>query len=81
MLTSSDAWPSASPEARALYEEKLVEMPWNPAYVVFGHLGDHLGAASPGFVKEFMAPIVLDAQRRRAAGTAREQAREEPEGE
>jgi hypothetical protein len=57
----------ASDATRQLYKDKLVEMPWNPTYVVLGHLGDHLGAANPAFVKHFMAPIVLDAERRRAA--------------
>lgn len=58
----------ASPLTQRLYEEKLVEMPYNPAYAIFGNLGDHLGATSPGFVKQFMAPIVLDAARRRSVG-------------
>jgi len=58
----------ATETAKRLYKEKLVEMPWNPAYVIFGHVGDHLGASSSGFVKHFMAPIVLDAERRRARG-------------
>lgn len=58
----------ASADTERLYANKVVEMPWNPAYLIFGHAGDHLGASSSGFVKQFMAPIVLDAQRRRAAG-------------
>jgi pimeloyl-ACP methyl ester carboxylesterase len=55
----------ASPQIEALYKEKLVEVPWKPTYVVYGHVGDHLGAASAGFVRRFVAPIVLDASRLR----------------
>ncbi|MBN2582780.1 MAG: hypothetical protein JXL80_06895 [Planctomycetes bacterium] len=62
----------ASSQVRAQYKEKLVEVPWNPGYVVFGHVGDHLGAANPAFVKRFVAPIMLDASRRRAAENAPE---------
>ena len=63
------ALPKGAGEAtRRLYKDNLVEMPWNPAYIIFGHVGDHLGASSSGFVKQFMAPVVLDAERRRAAG-------------
>ena len=58
--------PDVDDSTRRLYGDKLVEVPWNPAYVVFGHAGTHTGAASSGFVKQFMAPIVLDAARRRA---------------
>jgi len=55
----------ASADVQQLYSAKVVEMPWNPTYLIYGHAGDHLGASSSGFVKKFMAPIVLDAQRRR----------------
>ena len=55
----------ASAETRRLYAAKVVEMPWNPTYLIFGHAGDHLGASSSAFVRTFMAPIVLDAPRRR----------------
>ena len=71
----------ASETTRRLYKEKLVEMPWNPAYVIFGHLGDHLGASSAGFVKQYMAPIVLDAERRRAGGRVPDAAAERTQGE
>lgn len=57
--------PSASARTKALYAEKLVEMPWDASYILYGNAGDHLGASSSGFVKHFMAPIVLDAERRR----------------
>jgi pimeloyl-ACP methyl ester carboxylesterase len=56
---------SASAGTKSLYAERLVEMPWEAPYILYGNAGDHLGASSSGFVKHFMAPIVLDAQRRR----------------
>lgn len=49
----------ASEETRRLYKEKLHEISWWPGDAVLGHLGDHLGATSPGYVKEKVAPIVL----------------------
>ncbi|NLX58743.1 MAG: hypothetical protein GXY74_06610 [Phycisphaerae bacterium] len=60
----------ASAQVRALYQEKLVEVPWTATHVIFGHMGDHLGASSSGFVKRFVAPIVLDASRLRAGEEA-----------
>jgi len=49
----------ASEETRRLYKEKLHEIPWWPGDAVLGHLGDHLGATNPAYVKEKVAPIVL----------------------
>jgi hypothetical protein len=49
----------ASEETKRLYEEKLHEIGWWPGDTVLGHLGDHLGATSPGYVKAKVAPIVL----------------------
>ena len=48
-----------SDETQTLYKEKLVQISWWPGDVVLGHLGDHLGATSPSYVKEKIAPIVL----------------------
>ncbi len=59
---------NASQRTKSLYEAKLIEVPWKAEYIIFGHLGDHLGATSTGFVKRFMAPIVLDASRLRQQG-------------
>ena len=50
---------NASDETRRLYHEKLHEIGWWPGDAVLGHIGDHLGATSPGYVKEKVAPIVL----------------------
>ncbi len=52
----------ASEETQALYKEKLVEISWWPGDVVLGHLGDHLGATNPAYVKAKIAPIVLGEQ-------------------
>jgi len=59
---------NASQRTKSLYEAKLIEMPWKAEYIIFGHLGDHLGATSASFVKRFVAPIVLDASRLRQQG-------------
>jgi len=53
---------SASEETRQLYREKLHEISWWPGDTVLGHLGDHLGATNPAYVKEKVAPIVLGKQ-------------------
>ncbi|NIA22452.1 MAG: hypothetical protein GWP05_10925 [Anaerolineaceae bacterium] len=58
----------ASQRTKALYKKKLIEMPWKAEYIIFGHLGDHLGATSTEFVKRFIAPIILDASRLRQQG-------------
>jgi pimeloyl-ACP methyl ester carboxylesterase len=49
----------ASEETKQLYKEKLHEIPWWPPDVVYGHVGDHLGATNPAYVKAKIAPIVL----------------------
>ena len=49
----------ASAATKALYKEKLSEYGWWPGDVVLGHLGDHLGATNPAFVKTKIAPILL----------------------
>ncbi len=48
----------ADAATRALYEECLVQHGWTPGDMLLGHLGDHLGATSPSFVRERIAPIV-----------------------
>ena len=49
----------ASDDTKRLYEEKLKQFPWNPGEMLLGHLGDHLGATSPTFVRVRIAPLVL----------------------
>jgi pimeloyl-ACP methyl ester carboxylesterase len=49
----------AAEETRALYRDKLTQISWNPGDVFLGHLGDHLGATNPAFVKARIAPLVL----------------------
>ena len=50
---------SAGPDAKALYKEKLIEISWWPGDMVLGHLGDHLGATNPAYIREKIAPLVL----------------------
>jgi len=45
-----------------LYKEKLVQINWWPGDMVLGHLGDHLGAANPTFVRVRIAPLILGKQ-------------------
>jgi len=49
----------ASEHTKRLYKEKLHEIAWWPGDMVYGHVGDHLGATSVAYVKAKVAPIVL----------------------
>jgi len=49
----------ASAKTKALYRERLAEFSWWPGDMVLGHLGDHLGATNPAFVRQRIAPLVL----------------------
>jgi len=49
----------ASEATKRLYQEKLKQFSWNPGEVLLGHLGDHLGATNPTFVRVRIAPLVL----------------------
>jgi pimeloyl-ACP methyl ester carboxylesterase len=49
----------ALPATRQLYQAKLVEVPWNPAYVIYGDLGGHLGATTPAFAQHMIAPVII----------------------
>ncbi|MBM4016835.1 MAG: hypothetical protein FJ288_00680 [Planctomycetes bacterium] len=52
--------PDGAPdEAKTLYRDKLAQVPWWPGDVILGHLGDHLGATNPTFVRVRIAPLVL----------------------
>jgi pimeloyl-ACP methyl ester carboxylesterase len=53
---------SASDDTKALYKQRLTEISWWPGDMVLGHLGDHLGATNPSYVREKIAPIVLGKQ-------------------
>jgi len=52
----------SSERAKILYKEKLVQINWWPGDMVLGHLGDHLGAANPTFVRVRIAPLILGNQ-------------------
>ena len=49
-----------SADGKTLYREKLVQISWWPGDMVLGHLGDHLGAANPTFVRVRVAPLILE---------------------
>jgi hypothetical protein len=49
----------ASPATKQLYQAKLVEVPWNPSYVIYGDLGGHLGATSSAFTQHMIAPVII----------------------
>lgn len=61
---------SASDEAKALYKQKLTQIRWWPGDAVLGHLGDHLGATNPTFVRVRIAPLVLGKEPVAAAADA-----------
>ena len=52
----------SSEHTKMLYKEKLVQINWWPGDMVLGHLGDHLGAANPTFVRVRIAPLILGKQ-------------------
>jgi pimeloyl-ACP methyl ester carboxylesterase len=52
--------PDGTPDdAKALYRDRLVQVTWWPGDMVLGHMGDHLGATNPTFVRVRIAPLVL----------------------
>ncbi|MBE3099223.1 MAG: alpha/beta hydrolase [Planctomycetes bacterium] len=52
--------PDGAPDdAKALYHDRLVQTTWWPGDMVLGHMGDHLGATNPTFVRVRIAPLVL----------------------
>jgi len=65
---------NASDEAKALYKDKLVQIGWWPGDVILGHLGDHLGATNPNFVRLRIAPLVLGQSAAAANGNRNEAA-------
>jgi len=52
--------PDGTPDdAKALYRDRLVQIAWWPGDMVLGHMGDHLGATNPTFVRVRIAPLVM----------------------
>jgi pimeloyl-ACP methyl ester carboxylesterase len=49
-----------SDDDKKLYREKLVQISWWPGDMVLGHMGDHLGAANPNFVRVRIAPLIME---------------------
>jgi pimeloyl-ACP methyl ester carboxylesterase len=45
------------PEDREQYG-KLRQAGWSPGLLASGHLGGHMGWASPGFARQFIAPVI-----------------------
>jgi len=61
--------PDNAPEAtRALYRERFTQIAWWPGDVILGHIGDHLGATNPTFVRARIAPLVLGRRPENGAG-------------
>lgn len=52
----------ASGVARDLYEEKLFDIGWRKEMSRSGNGGDHFGWANPLFVRDYLAPMILDQQ-------------------
>jgi pimeloyl-ACP methyl ester carboxylesterase len=52
--------PDNAPEhSREVYKDKLAQIGWWPGDMILGHLGDHLGATSPLFVRARISPMIL----------------------
>lgn len=61
--------PDNAPDAtRALYRERFTQIAWWPGDVILGHIGDHLGATNPTFVRARIAPLVLGRRPENGAG-------------
>ncbi len=50
-----------SPEERAPYD-KVLQARWSAELLAKGHLGGHMGWASPWFAREFIAPVLMGAE-------------------
>jgi len=50
---------NASENTRTLYKERFTQIAWRPGDMILGHIGDHLGATNPVFVRTRIAPLVL----------------------
>jgi pimeloyl-ACP methyl ester carboxylesterase len=51
---------SASAETRRLYAEKVAPVRWTPAFEQVGNHGSHLDSVSPDFVRDYVAPLVME---------------------
>jgi pimeloyl-ACP methyl ester carboxylesterase len=47
------------PDADAKQYAKLVQYPYDPAWLKYGNLGDHIGPMMTAFAKEVLAPLML----------------------
>jgi len=61
-----------SDEDRALYEQKLHQVPYSREMASTGHFGGHLGWASSRFVAHWLAPILLNSDQPGPTGRSRE---------
>jgi pimeloyl-ACP methyl ester carboxylesterase len=52
--------PNASEETRRLYAEKVVTIPWTPQFEVDGNYGGHLDNVNPEFIRDHVAPLVME---------------------
>ena len=48
----------ASDATRRLYEERVVEIPWNEEFIAYGHRGGHTDSVKGPFVRYFVAPFI-----------------------
>lgn len=54
-----DAPPGATPSSGSPYG-KLVQVAWTPKMRMYGNLGDHMGWTSRGFVRRYLAPLIME---------------------
>ena len=55
------------PEADPKQYEKLVQVPYDSAWIKLGNIGDHIGSMSRPFAREVLAPLLLSGQLPRIA--------------
>lgn len=54
--------PPATGTARDLYDQKLIDIGWRKEMSRSGNGGDHFGWANPLFVRDYLAPLIVDQQ-------------------
>ena len=45
---------------KELYNSKFTQRGWQPTDIFEGHIGDHLGATNPAFVRKHIAPLIRE---------------------
>jgi hypothetical protein len=54
--------PGASEETRRLYAQKIITIAWTPEFEKAGNFGQHLDNVNEHFVKDYIAPLIMEGQ-------------------